>query len=73
MYLHGLSSDLGSTVVCLLVGMIDKGLMSVFTVLADAWKQCQDADVLLESPVAMAGVHIAEALSESMEDDMKML
>lgn len=53
--------------------MIDKELMSVFTVLADAWKQCQDADVLLESPVAMAGVHIAEALSESMKDNVKML
>jgi hypothetical protein len=32
-------------------------------VLVDAWEQCQDADVLLESPSAMAGVHIAEALS----------
>jgi len=30
--------------------------------LVDAWEQCKDADVLLESPVAMAGVHIAEAL-----------
>lgn len=30
----------------------------------DAWKACRDADVLLESPSAMAGVHIAEALSE---------
>lgn len=28
----------------------------------DSWEQCQDADVLLESPSAMAGVHIAEAL-----------
>ncbi|KDQ13964.1 glycosyltransferase family 1 protein [Botryobasidium botryosum FD-172 SS1] len=30
--------------------------------LLDAWKQCHDADVLIESPSAMAGVHIAEAL-----------
>ncbi|KAK2465241.1 hypothetical protein APHAL10511_002595 [Amanita phalloides] len=30
--------------------------------LMDAWEACQDADVLLESPSAMAGVHIAEAL-----------
>ncbi|VDC02382.1 unnamed protein product [Peniophora sp. CBMAI 1063] len=30
--------------------------------LVDAWTQCKDADVLLESPSAMAGVHIAEAL-----------
>jgi hypothetical protein len=33
------------------------------TVLLDSWKQCQDADVLIQSPSAMAGVHIAEALS----------
>ncbi len=32
------------------------------TVLVDSWEQCKDADVLLESPSAMAGVHIAEAL-----------
>jgi len=31
--------------------------------LIDAWEQCQGADVLLESPSAMAGVHIAEALN----------
>ncbi|KIK07950.1 glycosyltransferase family 1 protein [Laccaria amethystina LaAM-08-1] len=31
--------------------------------LVDAWKACSDADVLLESPSAMAGVHIAEALA----------
>ncbi|PPQ68336.1 hypothetical protein CVT24_004817 [Panaeolus cyanescens] len=31
-------------------------------VLRDSWSACQDADVLLESPSAMAGVHIAEAL-----------
>ncbi|KAF9013495.1 glycosyltransferase family 1 protein [Cyathus striatus] len=30
--------------------------------LRDAWEACKDADVLLESPPAMAGVHIAEAL-----------
>ncbi|KAJ4469003.1 hypothetical protein C8R41DRAFT_634859 [Lentinula lateritia] len=30
--------------------------------LVDAWESCQGADVLLESPSAMAGVHIAEAL-----------
>jgi len=30
--------------------------------LVDSWGQCKDADVLLESPSAMAGVHIAEAL-----------
>lgn len=33
-------------------------------VLLDAWDACQGADVLLESPSAMAGVHIAEALGE---------
>lgn len=33
--------------------------------LIDAWENCQDAEVLLESPYAMAGVHISEALSES--------
>jgi sterol 3beta-glucosyltransferase len=31
--------------------------------LLDAWESCKDADVLLESPSAMAGVHIAEALN----------
>jgi sterol 3beta-glucosyltransferase len=31
--------------------------------LVDAWEQCQGAEVLLESPSAMAGVHIAEALN----------
>ncbi|KAI0284043.1 hypothetical protein BGY98DRAFT_1183815 [Russula aff. rugulosa BPL654] len=30
--------------------------------LVDSWEQCKDAEVLLESPSAMAGVHIAEAL-----------
>lgn len=31
-------------------------------VLADSWEACKDADVIIESPSAMAGVHIAEAL-----------
>ncbi|KAH9480450.1 Sterol 3-beta-glucosyltransferase [Psilocybe cubensis] len=31
--------------------------------LVDSWAACRDADVLLESPSAMAGVHIAEALN----------
>lgn len=31
--------------------------------LNEAWEQCKDANILLESPSAMAGVHIAEALS----------
>lgn len=30
--------------------------------LNDAWDACQDADVLIESPSAMAGIHISEAL-----------
>lgn len=30
--------------------------------LASAWKACQNTDVLIESPSAMAGIHIAEAL-----------
>ncbi|KAF8635973.1 hypothetical protein AX15_000137 [Amanita polypyramis BW_CC] len=30
--------------------------------LIDAWNACQDAEVLLESPSTMAGIHIAEAL-----------
>ena len=30
--------------------------------LSSAWKACQDTDVLIESPSAMAGSHIAEAL-----------
>ncbi|KAI9722834.1 MAG: Sterol 3-beta-glucosyltransferase [Chrysothrix sp. TS-e1954] len=30
--------------------------------LKSAWKACQGADVLIESPSAMAGIHIAEAL-----------
>jgi sterol 3beta-glucosyltransferase len=30
--------------------------------LSSAWNACQDADILIESPSAMAGIHIAEAL-----------
>lgn len=30
--------------------------------LSSAWQSCQDSDVLIESPSAMAGIHIAEAL-----------
>ena len=36
-------------------GWIDQLLLS-------AWKACQDTDLLIESPSAMAGIHIAEAL-----------
>ncbi|GAB7360954.1 hypothetical protein MBLNU230_g0937t1 [Neophaeotheca triangularis] len=32
------------------------------TLLNSAWTACQDADMLIESPSAMAGIHIAEAL-----------
>ncbi|CAK9780636.1 hypothetical protein CC85DRAFT_329264 [Cutaneotrichosporon oleaginosum] len=32
--------------------------------LVDSWNACQDADVLIESPSAMAGVHIAEGLAK---------
>lgn len=39
-------------------------MLILHTVLVDSWGQCKDADVLLESPSAMAGVHIAEALRE---------
>ncbi|GAB7346599.1 hypothetical protein MBLNU459_g1743t1 [Dothideomycetes sp. NU459] len=35
----------------------------VSTLLDTAWTACQDSDVLIESPSAMAGIHIAEALS----------
>lgn len=31
--------------------------------LSSAWKACQDSDLLIESPSAMAGYHIAEALA----------
>lgn len=30
--------------------------------LSSAWKACQETDILIESPSAMAGIHIAEAL-----------
>jgi sterol 3beta-glucosyltransferase len=30
--------------------------------LSSAWRACQDTDILIESPSAMAGIHIAEAL-----------
>ncbi|KAE8147555.1 sterol 3-beta-glucosyltransferase [Aspergillus avenaceus] len=30
--------------------------------LSSAWEGCQDSDLLIESPSAMAGIHIAEAL-----------
>jgi sterol 3beta-glucosyltransferase len=30
--------------------------------LSSSWKACQGADILIESPSAMAGIHIAEAL-----------
>ncbi|KAE8356571.1 sterol 3-beta-glucosyltransferase [Aspergillus coremiiformis] len=30
--------------------------------LSSAWASCQDSDLLIESPSAMAGIHIAEAL-----------
>jgi hypothetical protein len=40
----------------------DRESLILQTVLVDSWGQCKDADVLLESPSAMAGVHIAEAL-----------
>ena len=44
-------------------------LLKLFSaVLVDSWEQCKDADVLLESPSAMAGVHIAEALRELKPD-----
>lgn len=31
--------------------------------LISAWKACQDSDILIESPSAMGGIHIAEALA----------
>jgi len=33
------------------------------SVLLDSWTACKDADVLIESPSTMSGIHIAEALS----------
>jgi hypothetical protein len=46
----------------MLLRLLKRITISLFAVLVDAWKACSDADVLLESPSAMAGVHIAEAL-----------
>jgi sterol 3beta-glucosyltransferase len=40
----------------------DRVFLILHTVLVDSWEQCKDAEVLLESPSVMAGVHIAEAL-----------
>lgn len=49
-------------------GLTEHGLMivrqctmSLTTVLRDSWEACHDVDVLIESPSAMAGIHIAEA------------
>jgi hypothetical protein len=42
-------------------------------VLVESWEQCKDAEVLLESPSAMAGVHIAEALRELNPDRLSTL
>ena len=36
---------------------------TLIPVLLDSWNACQDADVLIESPSTMAGIHIAEALN----------
>ena len=57
------SSVPGLTIVRFLVSVYRDGeSLILHTVLVDSWEQCKDADVLLESPSAMAGVHIAEAL-----------
>ena len=57
------SSVLGLTTVRFLDSIPqDRESLILQTVLVDSWEQCKDADVLLESPSAMAGVHIAEAL-----------
>jgi hypothetical protein len=57
------SSVPGLTTVCYFVCIyLDRESLTLHTVLVDSWEQCKDADVLLESPSAMAGVHIAEAL-----------
>ncbi|RCK59095.1 Sterol 3-beta-glucosyltransferase [Candida viswanathii] len=34
----------------------------IATLLTTSWKACQGSDILIESPSAMAGIHIAEAL-----------
>jgi sterol 3beta-glucosyltransferase len=36
--------------------------LELISVLVDSWNACQDADVLIESPSTMSGIHIAEAL-----------
>ncbi|KAI0074052.1 UDP-Glycosyltransferase/glycogen phosphorylase, partial [Panus rudis PR-1116 ss-1] len=41
--------------------------------LMDAWRQCGDAQILLESPYAFAGVHIAEALCTGFRDSCSPL
>jgi hypothetical protein len=59
------SSDHGLMTVCVLSTMYFDCFFynDINSVLLDSWEGCKDADVLLESPSAMAGVHIAEALS----------
>jgi hypothetical protein len=58
-----LSSVAGSTTVRYPVSICRKQeVLILCAVLVDSWGQCKDADVLLESPSAMAGIHIAEAL-----------
>lgn len=57
------SSVPGLTIVSVHVSVYrDRESLLLHTVLVESWEQCKDADVLLESPSAMAGVHIAEAL-----------
>ena len=57
------SSDHGLTTVRVLPYILIDSANDYKLVLLDSWEGCKDADVLLESPSAMAGVHIAEALS----------
>ena len=57
------SSDHGLTTVSVLPYILIYFSNDIKSVLLDSWEGCKDADVLLESPSAMAGVHIAEALS----------
>ena len=65
LFTSSLSSVAGSMTVRYPVSVCRKsGFLMPYAVLVDSWKQCKDADVLLESPSAMAGVHIAEALRE---------
>ena len=60
------SSDHGLTTVRVLSCISIDFSNDIKLVLMDSWEGCKDADVLLESPSAMAGVHIAEALSVSL-------